>query len=606
MNSSNAGDLIKSLEDLEVMGGNKDSLSEGDLVFAQSKGYTPWPGILVAKQSSHSIVSFLGTDETRKIRNLKIWPYSENSKAEFITVLNLEYGVFRDAIIIAEELSSQLDKNKERGAYCYRVLKKNDRQEQQEQKKRSQKEASQEDASQKEASQEEASKKKPSKVEPSKEEPSKEEPKHVKPNKEESNHVKPSKKEFQQEKPSKKEPNQQPDNLEELGFGEIDEGQEISIKYVQFLRSNRDSLNGGVEKKFIELVNVLRSSLKINQKDYPSAVLALQELHEMTFSELLLVRNFEAVNSIYCISFLDTSHQNYVEAAQVKVLAKQLINRFDLVFDLPDINGPFIDYLRSLSSIYMRYTYALEPIEFPSSKEESCQETLDPKVAEQEALDVKESKEEAFDLEELLEDKDFLAIELEDKFDKQIDILRRSLSFRRKDYAAAVLAFEELLSMTFTKDFLYPKYKDINFIYYISRSGSVLPWSGLAKATFVRNLANQLMARILSVFNIKGITSYDFMIRFGALYSSNSSDIPDSSDSSDGSDGPDGPDGSNGSNGSNSSDGPDGPDSSNGSEYKPESKSESETKSECYPESKSESETKSECYPESKSESSTE
>ncbi|KAH8293683.1 hypothetical protein KR054_002933, partial [Drosophila jambulina] len=293
-----------------------DSFSEGDLVFAKAKGYIAWPGIIVAKKSLYAMVNFLGSDDMRRISNAKIWPYSEDSKAQFITREYLDFKEFRDAILIAEKLSSDIDGNKENVP--------------------GKEEASHEKSGMKEPGQEEPSHEKSGMEEPGKEDPDKEEA-------------------------SQEEPRQQGDMM---------------IEYVKVLRENHDSLNGGVEKKFIDLVNLLRHSLRTNHKDYPSAMLALQDLHEMTFSELLLVRNFEAVNSICYVCYLDTAHSNYDEAARVKLLAKQLMTRIAAVFGLPGTIGPFMDNFRSLSTIYRRFTYEFDPIQSQSGKEESCQEAV--------------------------------------------------------------------------------------------------------------------------------------------------------------------------------------------------------------------------------------
>ncbi|KAH8361109.1 hypothetical protein KR200_007354, partial [Drosophila serrata] len=321
-----------------------DSFSDGDLVFAKAIGYISWPGIIVEKQSLHSIVNFLGSDDTRKIENIKIWPYSERNKGKFITAVNLEYEEFRDAIVIAEKLSFRLDPNKENGAYFYRVLSQSDRQELQEQDKERQEETRPKEASP-----------------PNEEESSKDVTREEELDKDEASKEATGIKEPVEEKPHKEPPIQEAENLKEE-----------MIEYVRVLRSDHKSLDGGIENKFIVLVNLLRRSLKINQKDYPSAVFALQELHGMEFSELLLVRNFEAVNSIYHVCYLDTAHQNYKEAVQVQLMAKQLIFRFAPLIRLSDSVQNFMDQFRSLSSIYRRFISEFEPVQRQSSEEETC------------------------------------------------------------------------------------------------------------------------------------------------------------------------------------------------------------------------------------------
>ncbi|KAH8241969.1 hypothetical protein KR038_006293, partial [Drosophila bunnanda] len=323
-----------------------DSFSEGDLVFAKAVGYIPWPGIIMTKESLHSMVNFLGSDDTRRIENSKIWPYSESNKEKYITSLNLEYIEFRDAILIAEKLSFKVDGNKENGAYNYRVLSQSDLQELQEQEKDSQEVAKQDEAKAKKPSQNETNEEELDKDE-TEEDPGKEPPGVAEPG---------------EEGPDMEEPTQEADNLEEE-----------MIKYVQALRSDHKSLNDGIELKFIQLVNLLRHSLRTNQKDYPSALFALEELHGMTFSELLLVRNFEAVNSIYHICYLDTAHRNYSEAAEVQLSAKQLIFRFAPLIRLSVPMEHFMDQFRSLSSIYRRFVSELNPTPRRSSEEESWQ-----------------------------------------------------------------------------------------------------------------------------------------------------------------------------------------------------------------------------------------
>lgn len=441
-------------------------------MFAQANGYIPWPGKLVGKHSRHGLVDFLGTDDSRRILYSKIWPYCDDSKSRFITRENLEYPQFRDAILIAESLSSDLRDNSD---CCYRVLIKEDLEEEPDQEKASQEE-------------------------------------------------------FEQEKPGSEEPAYEEPRLEEHSEGEIGSRESDVLEYLENLRNDRKSLEGGVEQKFIEQVNFLRRSLKSNLQDYPSAVMALHELHDMRFSELLLVRNYPAVNSIYLICHLHTDHADYIEAAEVKLLATHLMSRFASAFNLPDIPSDFMDDLRSLSNIYRRYTYEFEPKQYQQDEEYVVwevpgEEGIDLEEPGPEAMLVAEPGQEAMvaEYEEVPPtDLDTGNRGVEETFNNLVYTLRHSLLTDQKDYPTALWALEELLEMTFSQEFLLKHYKAMYLIYDLSRFGSVFPWEGLNKATQVNNLVNKLMVRFFSVFEMPGTTTYDFMVHFCSLYTSDS------------------------------------------------------------------------------------
>ncbi|KAL7726992.1 hypothetical protein ACLKA6_010035 [Drosophila palustris] len=79
--------------------------NEGDYVFAEKRGYLPWPGRLIDKSNCRrGIVQFIYTFDRHRIPYTKIWPYNEEYKIKFITKQALEYEEFLEAIRETESI----------------------------------------------------------------------------------------------------------------------------------------------------------------------------------------------------------------------------------------------------------------------------------------------------------------------------------------------------------------------------------------------------------------------------------------------------------------------------------------------------------------------
>nr|XP_017007709.2 uncharacterized protein LOC108064627 [Drosophila takahashii] len=132
------------------------------------------------------------------------------------------------------------------------------------------------------------------------------------------------------------------------------------LNYVREVRLERDSLS--VEGKFIHVLNVLRSSLTLKKQDYPSALWAFQELQELALSELLLVRNFEAVEAMHHLCrFASTQPQDRLCADQVKNLAIQQMERFASHFKQSFGTQDFWSEYCLRSRIYRSHTVDIKP-----------------------------------------------------------------------------------------------------------------------------------------------------------------------------------------------------------------------------------------------------
>ncbi|XP_017057248.1 uncharacterized protein LOC108098669 [Drosophila ficusphila] len=127
------------------------------------------------------------------------------------------------------------------------------------------------------------------------------------------------------------------------------------LKYVRQVRMEVESLS--VEVRFIKEINALRSSLTLRNRDFPSALRAFQELQELALSELLLVRNFGAVEAVYRLCRFASAHPQFLlEAEQVRSLAKQLMARFALHFKQPFSSSNFWSEYCLRSGTYRNYT----------------------------------------------------------------------------------------------------------------------------------------------------------------------------------------------------------------------------------------------------------
>ncbi|XP_022227267.2 uncharacterized protein LOC111077339 [Drosophila obscura] len=138
---------------------------------------------------------------------------------------------------------------------------------------------------------------------------------------------------------------------------------QIELAYVQKVRKQSSSLR--VETQFVDEINTLRRCLTINYKNYEAAHAAFQQLLKMPVSQLLLVRNFEAVNSIrqLCRFTPTTEPQtgNGDAASVVRSQANKLMSRFVSCFKLPYTKPDFWSEFIWLSDSYMRYTVDFFP-----------------------------------------------------------------------------------------------------------------------------------------------------------------------------------------------------------------------------------------------------
>ncbi|XP_017111009.1 uncharacterized protein LOC108134988 [Drosophila elegans] len=110
------------------------------------------------------------------------------------------------------------------------------------------------------------------------------------------------------------------------------------LNYLRQVRMERESL--GIEVKFIHEINILRHSLTLRKQDYPSALWAFHQLEDLVLSELLLVRNFGAVEAVRHLCRF-ASAQPQERGDKVKNLANQLMDRFALHFKLPSTSPDF-------------------------------------------------------------------------------------------------------------------------------------------------------------------------------------------------------------------------------------------------------------------------
>ncbi|KAH8406576.1 hypothetical protein KR215_007943, partial [Drosophila sulfurigaster] len=116
----------------------------------------------------------------------------------------------------------------------------------------------------------------------------------------------------------------------------------------------RDTLS--VEPQFIAEINKLRSSLTKTSQNYNMALQAFAELLEMPQSQLMLVRNPEAVESIGKLCrFVQPESKNQMVVEIVRNKAKQQMQRFAAAFPKPYRKENFRDEYRLLRAIYSRH-----------------------------------------------------------------------------------------------------------------------------------------------------------------------------------------------------------------------------------------------------------
>lgn len=129
---------------------------------------------------------------------------------------------------------------------------------------------------------------------------------------------------------------------------------EHELRLLHEVREQRDTLH--MEAVFIEQVNHLRSSLKVHQQNYTQAQLAFQRLLQLPLSQLLLIRNREAVESIRLLCrYVQHEAADLEEPKLVRAMAKRLMKRFASHFK----TSQFWSHYCKLYHIYMRYTVAI-------------------------------------------------------------------------------------------------------------------------------------------------------------------------------------------------------------------------------------------------------
>lgn len=148
------------------------------------------------------------------------------------------------------------------------------------------------------------------------------------------------------------------ENLEYNEFAEAmwmaEKTSENELRFLHEVRQQRDTLH--VEPLFIDQVNQLRRSLTVQQKHYPLAQLAFQRLLQLPLSQLLLIRNREAVESIRLLCrFVHHEATNPDEPELVRQLANRLMKQIAAHFDTANFWSQYCE----LCSIYMRHTVAI-------------------------------------------------------------------------------------------------------------------------------------------------------------------------------------------------------------------------------------------------------
>ncbi|KAH8358559.1 hypothetical protein KR093_000887, partial [Drosophila rubida] len=213
----------------------------GDIVFAQAKGYLPWPGKVISIYNRLSArVEFIYTDDLSDVPYKKIWPYNDATRKEFITSEKLAYEPFAIAIYMTERMLNTFPTDEE-------------------------------------------------------------------------------------------------------------------LRLLLAVRQQRDTLS--VEPQFIAQINILRSTLSKTNQNYTLALQAFEILLEMPVSQLLLIRNREAVESIGLLCrFANYEPENQCNVQLVRGKAKQLMQRFAAVFPQPYRKPNFWSEYCMLSGIYRRHT----------------------------------------------------------------------------------------------------------------------------------------------------------------------------------------------------------------------------------------------------------
>ncbi|SPP82614.1 Hypothetical predicted protein [Drosophila guanche] len=142
---------------------------------------------------------------------------------------------------------------------------------------------------------------------------------------------------------------------------------QIELDYVHKVRKQSNSLR--VETQFVQEINTLRRCLTIGYKDYEAAHAAFEQLLQMPVSQLLLVRNFEGVDSIRQLCRFaptlepqtDNGNGNANAAIVIRSQANKLMARFVSCFKRPYTKPDFWSEFTWLSDTYMRYTVEFFP-----------------------------------------------------------------------------------------------------------------------------------------------------------------------------------------------------------------------------------------------------
>ncbi|BFF91077.1 uncharacterized protein DMAD_09443 [Drosophila madeirensis] len=140
---------------------------------------------------------------------------------------------------------------------------------------------------------------------------------------------------------------------------------QIDLAYVHKVRKQSNSLR--VETQFVNEINTLRRSLTIGYKNYEAAHAAFEQLLQMPVSQLLLVRNFEGVDSIRQLCRFaptlepQTDNGNANAAIVVRSQAIKLMTRFVSCFKRPYTKPDFWSEFTWLSDTYMRHTVEFFP-----------------------------------------------------------------------------------------------------------------------------------------------------------------------------------------------------------------------------------------------------
>ncbi|XP_030371159.1 uncharacterized protein LOC115621607 [Scaptodrosophila lebanonensis] len=171
--------------------------------------------------------------------------------------------------------------------------------------------------------------------------------------------------------------------------------EQLDLSYVYHVRQQSDSLN--VEPQFIKQINRLRSSLTLTDQNYLNAQAAFLELQHLPISQLLLIRNYDAVDTIrqLCRFRVPYSEEDELTAddlaelqqdsQNVRTQANHLFVHFASKFKQPFSQPNFWSEYCRLTSIYRRYTVAISAPETEGIISKQLQQTAEQKLHEDNA-----------------------------------------------------------------------------------------------------------------------------------------------------------------------------------------------------------------------------